>query len=228
MGDTQPHKMNRLVKQVYIYTDSRGRWLNQELQLIRDEGIAFHVTSLSGAGLERLWERAEFDLLNRRVDLVILFGGICNLTDPYYDQEGNRQFWPPFNMDERFKEVETLIRDISQNHLLLNLHAKLCFIQEPGCDLILYNRIRHPVPPPILICQEVFEKNLRVLQKVIREVNNHSNSPTPWALQITHDLRAGQWIPVYHRLYDGLHPTNRIVQKYARVLLQYSRHVLWG
>lgn len=218
--------MNQITKQVYIYTDSRGRWLNHELQLIRDEDITFHVTSLSGAGLDRLWERAESDLLNRNVDLAIIFGGICNLTDPYFDLEGNRQFWPPFNMDDRFRQVETLIWDIAKNHRLLDLETKLCFIQEPGCDLILYNRIRHPVPPPILVCQEVFEKNLCILQKAIREVNNYLNSPTPWALQVTHDLRAGKWMPIYHRLYDGLHPTNRIVQKYAKVFLQYGRHIL--
>lgn len=213
--------MEDLICQVFIYTDSRGLWLRNALTQHRIENVAFHVNARKGAGLHLAWTLAEYDLMTRKVDMVIIATGICDLTERSYNQYGVREYWPPYDSDLRFRWVENTMKDVRNNFLLLDKKASLVFMPEPGADLLIYNRHFHPAQYLKLIAQESFMNNIEKLQKVTRSINDSLGSPTPRWLEATHDRRGHQWVPVYSRLYDGLHPTAAVVDKHAQIISEY-------
>lgn len=210
----------------YVYCDSRGARLHQKLRDLSDFNTAFRVRFKRGATLKQLWELIEYDLLTKRIDLVVIFCGICDLTDRCYSTRGRRLFLPPFNMDERFQEVENTMAAIGSNFSLLNQGNKLCFLPEPGCDLIRMNGIHHPVPWKALVVQSSFEHNLEILQLKSEKINQQLGVPTPWTLEISHNLRHDSWVPVYDRFLDGIHPTDKQATEYSIAIARYVRSAL--
>lgn len=206
---------------VFIYTDSRGLWLRNTLTDHRIEKVTFHVNARKGAGLHLAWTLAEYDLMTRNVDMVIIAVGICDLTDRSYNQYGMREYWPPHDADHRFSWVENTMIAIRNNFNLLDKKASLVFMPEPGADLLIYNRHFHPAEYLKLIMQGSFMGNIEKLQRATRSINDSLGSPTPRWLEATHDRRGRQWMPVYSRLYDGLHPTAAVVNKQAEIISEY-------
>lgn len=202
----------------YVYCDSRGARLHQKLRDLSDFTTKFRVRFKHGATLKQLWEIIEYDLLTKRIDLVVIFCVICNLTDRCYSPRGPRLFLPPFNMDERFEEVENTMAAISSNFSLLNQGNKLCFLPESGCDLIRMNGIYHPVP--------CFEHNLEILQLKAEKINLQFGVPAPWTLEISHDLRHDRWVPLYDRFFDGIHPTDKQAAEYSIAIARYVQSAL--
>lgn len=169
----------------------------------------------------------EHDLLTMEIDMIYIFAGVCNMTDRYIRPNGSLSYWPPFDMDLCFKAIEDTMRDIVRNFELLSQGNKLCFLQEPGLDLVRYNRIAHPVPASILIMQASLEDNLRRLQKITIKLNGRLNIPTPWTLEITHCLRHDEWLPVFDRFSHGLHPTTHQAELYAKKIAKFSKRVIF-
>lgn len=210
----------RSKKYILIVTDSRGSWLNREIQRYQTHLLKFKVIYRRGAGLAVLWEIIEWNLLSRRVDYVFILGGVCDLTDRYL-VNGRRSHWLPEDIDGRFNMVYRLLRDISSNFRLLNTGAKLIFLPEPGLDLIRWNRISHPVPWRFLVEQAELQERLELLQLYTKVINSHLGSITPWSLDITHSFRNGELHPVYDRMRDGLHFSGMQVKKLAQILACY-------
>lgn len=119
--------------------DSRGSWLHRKLSKYQLPHLRFKVVYRKGAGLMKLWEIAEWYLLTWQIDYLILLGGVCDLTERSLIY-GQRQFWPPIDMDRKFEEVYGYMRDIVHNFRLIpsNPQCKLAFLPEPGVDLIKY------------------------------------------------------------------------------------------
>lgn len=57
----------------------------------------------------------EEELLKGQVDLLIIYGGVCNLTDVHYDEFGNRSFWPE-NIHGRVVEIKNLMKGLATNY----------------------------------------------------------------------------------------------------------------
>lgn len=206
---------------MHIYTDSRGLWLRNALRNFRSDRIVYHVNARKGAGLQLAWTLAEYDLLTRKTDMIIIQAGICDLTDRSYNAIGMREYWPPYDSDLRFNWVESTMWTIKHNFTLLDTDASLVFMPEPGADLLIYNRHFHPARYLKLITQESFQSNIEKLQMATSRINDSLGSATPRWLEVTHDRRGNRWVPVYSRLYDGLHPTAAIVDKYAETISDY-------
>lgn len=102
------------------------------------------------ASLKKLWEIAESEILKGPLDIILLFRGICDLTDRHYNWFGQREFWPPADMLPRINEVADLMSSIAKNFTLLNVKVKLCFLPEPGCDLLAYNHCQEPIPRELI------------------------------------------------------------------------------
>lgn len=130
-------------------------------------------------------------------------------------------------MDYRFRDIEHCMKDITSNHKMINPHGKLCFLQEPGLDLIRYNRIVDPIPASCLITQASLEKNLRILQDSAKRLNDDMMMPTPWSLEISHAKRHDKWVPIYERMPDGLHPSRKMLRDLAGVLNHYAQTVIY-
>lgn len=67
--------------QVLIVADSRGAWLSRELgnslHYNQINGVNYHVMYKKDAGLATQWELAEYALFTRKVDILMILGGIC-------------------------------------------------------------------------------------------------------------------------------------------------------
>lgn len=157
---------------------------------------------IRGAGLRRIWEDIEYDILlsNEKLDIVIIYAGVCDITDYHFDRRGRHTVIPPFNMDHRFIDIESCMNDIASNFRMINPSGKLFFLQESGIDVIRYNRIPEPIPASYLIMQASLENNLRVLQKFTKKLNDRLMIPTPWSLEVTNAFRNNKWIPIYVQL----------------------------
>lgn len=212
-------------RRILIVADSRGSWLHNELRPYQSRLWHFKVVYRNGAGLRKLWEIAEWHLLTTKVDYLVMLGGICDLTDLFYFQ-GQREAWPPSDIDGRFDHIYQILRDIASNFKLLNLPCKLTILPEPGLDLIRYNRIPHPVPWYPLVIQAEMEERLELLQAYTRLINSHIGSLTPWSLDVTHSYRNGKLRPIYDRLNDGLHFSRAQVIKLASIIVTFTQHEL--
>lgn len=220
------HRYYKRKQQVLIISDSRGSHLWREFRRTVNNEAYFRVIARKGASLRRLWEIAELEILKGRPDIIIILGGICDLTDRYYTQQGNREFWPPHDFRSRVTEIAELMRSIANNHILLNISVKLCFLPEAGCDLLRYNQVQDPIPRELIKIQEDFEQGLRYLQNTARDLNRLLGMPTPWSLDCTHARRYGRLVPVYWRTSDGLHYSDEQTREMADILCKYIVHVI--
>lgn len=215
------------MKKVLIITDSRGAWLTREVRnFTRDhhfDDIDFRIIYRKGAGLAKIWEIAEFALLTRKIDLLMLLGGICDITGPSRDSRGRRVFWPRGNLPDRIDYVTNIMEDIVSNFQLLQLPCQLCFIPVPGADLIRYNRLHHLIEWDYLIIQEELENFMVSLHAFTRRLNRSLGMPTPWTLDASHTRRNGRLVQVYSRFRDGLHPALSQVKKWAEILVNFAR-----
>lgn len=218
----------RRKKTAVILSDSRGARLGQELRALRSDYIHFRVRVNSGAKLAKLWEFAEYEILFNQPDVIFLYGGVCDLTDRFYTEFGERYFWTPFNIKDRVESIiDTMDMDsIMRNHLIMNTQTKLVFIPECGLDLLRYNGIEHPAPWRCLVAQADLDYNIRRLQTRARVINNTYGIGTPRTLDLTHSRRNGYMMPVYSRLYDGLHPPRSMVRNFARVIHDFTKYFL--
>lgn len=214
---------------IRIYADSRGSWLGRELNRYSSDKYFFTVLFKRGARLADLWELIEYDLLlsDEKIDFIMVYGGICDLTLKYRNSMGRITYWPHEDMEGSFKQVKIAMMEMVNNLKMIRPGLKLCFLPEAGADLLAYNGVMHPVPYKLLIVQETFEVYLRDLQFVTRLINTRTGATTPWSLDATHRWNAGKLIPVYSRSFDGLHLTHQQVKKLASLLTKYAREEIW-
>lgn len=124
-----------------------------------------------------LWEIAERAILTKPVDLIILLGGVCDMTRKIHI--GDRRFyWPLEELDKTFTDISTTMKDIARNYRMLAPFCKFVFLPDPGVDLIRFNRIPHPVPWRELIVQEELEEHLELLHLYTRALNSYMGSLT--------------------------------------------------
>lgn len=170
----------------------------------------------------------EYDLLlsDEKIDFIMVYGGICDLTMKCRNRLGRIAYWPHPNMEGCVKQVKKTMMGMINNLKLIRPGMKLCFLPEAGADLIRYNRVRHPVPYELLIIQETFEQYLRDLQWVTRLINTRTGTTTPWSLDTTHRWNTRRLIPVYGRSIDGLHLAHNQVRRLADILAKYAREEL--
>lgn len=168
----------------------------------------------------KLWNLAEKELTTTEAKLVFIYGGVCNLTDIFYNVQGQRMAWPPSNIIQRVNHICSIMEDIVERFKSLGTNKSLSFIPEAGLNLIKYNVIPEPVGRCYLEAQENLEKSLPDLQIKARYLNSIMNTPTAWTLDATHIKRGRHMIPVYSRLPDGLHPDEKIAKKIASAIAE--------
>lgn len=66
---------------ICVYADSRGAGLPHAIRKYSTNDIDFSVCYLRGATLRLIWEMIEMDLLTSKVDIFIVYAGICDITD---------------------------------------------------------------------------------------------------------------------------------------------------
>lgn len=209
-----------------IVADSRGRLLKPELHRLSDDTVYFNTRFRKGAKLIDLWEIVEEELQKGQTDLLVIYGGICDITDVSFDHRGRRNFWPPDDIRGRFTYIKALLSGLADNYNLLNSSTKVCFIPEPGTSLAMINNIPKPVDDETHTIQMRLEEELTELRCHMKHVNDRMNIITPWTLKVSHVRRNNRWYPVYRRSADGLHPTRNQAYKMALILKEFSERIL--
>lgn len=79
-----------------------------------------------------LRELAEKVLLARKIDILFISGGICDITKARLNNQGRREFWPNLNLEDHFSYIIDIMNGMVNNLTLLDLQCKFCFVPEPG------------------------------------------------------------------------------------------------
>lgn len=209
-----------------MVADSRGTKLGPYLEMHSDQHLSFNLRVKRGGDLLNLWSIAEQEIIDGNADMIFLYGGVCNITDLFYNVQGRRMAWPPANMPKRFNDIcsimETITEEFKKKH-----HGKfLSFVPEAGLNLITYNRIPEPVQRQYTKVQEDLERLLPSLHIKARYLNDLLGSATAWSLDATHSKRGPHMTPVYTRLPDGLHPDDNVAKKIANAICKAARKTI--
>lgn len=187
-----------------VIADSRGRALDSFLD---HDNIL--VSTNSGAKLYQLATRA-LDIISRhQPDVILLMGGINNLTI----------------LDRHTRRVSLIStsRGVMINHLIhkINEAKALIMCAYPNIKLIIggiagmcintYNRL-----PGVATNQWLLDDTITAINAYIRQLNRDSGVPHPRLTSKIHTWRHGRRRHVYKRLYDGLHPGDLILLSWAR------------
>lgn len=205
---------------IWVIADSRGSRLQAYLDYYNTwPNVSFNVLTMKGKKILSLWEKARSLLCGGEADFVYIFGGICDLTSPVYTR-GGRQFWMNTRPRESICNLILKLNEIYDEAMELNLYAKFTFLQELGCDLVRYNRIRRPA---LWMVQQQAELDLWLpaLHRATKDINFRMGVRTPWTLDsiYKHDHRR-RFYPRYYLLTDGLHPTSEITSRIAEQLIK--------
>lgn len=120
--------------------------LGQELRLLFNGNVHYHVLIKSGVRLAQLWEMAEWETLFNRPYLIFILLSICDMTDQCFDANGNRFFWLPWNISARVNQVLSIMDDLAINAQLIGSYTKVCFLPVNGLDINKNNGISDPIP----------------------------------------------------------------------------------
>lgn len=187
-----------------VITDSRGRALDSFLD---NEDIL--VSAHSGATLFQLASRA-VDIINKhQPDIILLMGGINNLT--ILNRQTRRV---SLISTSRGTLISHLIQKINEaKAVILGAHPNIKLIVGgiAGLSLNTYNRIPGESPHQWLI-----DDSITAVNTYIRQMNRDADVPNPRLVSKIHTWRRGRRKHVYKRLYDGLHPGDLVLSSWAR------------
>lgn len=213
-------------KKITVVADSRGSRLGSFLSAHNDEYFSFNSRVKSGGDLMKLWDIAKQELDMNRSDMIFIYGGVCNITDLFYNIQGQRIAWPPSNLTKCINDICSIMESITEQ-FKLKYHGKfLSFVPEAGLDLIVYNHIPEPVQRSYIKSQEELERLLPNLHVKARYLNELMGSATAWSLDATHSKRGPHKIPVYKRLPDGLHPNDNVAKKIATAICKAAKKTI--
>lgn len=191
---------------ICLVTDSRGGFFKFFLDRLNDNvNVEYDVLVLKGRKLEELWLRAKEKIITGECERAYIWGGICNLTSPYY-YNGRRSFWPLKNVEELTLDLTHILNGIVNEILHLGLYGKISFLPETGINLLAYNRVDCPMGW-MLQCHHDISVNIPFLYSAFRNANARLGCTTPWIIDSVYGRnRQGLLYLKHNKLYDGLHP----------------------
>ena len=211
MSDIQP-------KSVLLVTDSRGNSLDYRIpHICKHWNINAKVETLilSGMNLNKAPDKILDYLDGRIVDMIILMVGVNNLTHKHLNG----------HISPRFTEIGNLV-DVMTDHLtfakkeLYKASPNVVIAHITGLSIIEYNRYIDPhyegYPYPFQ--QFVINEGVIYLNQVITLMNTDAGLVSPWIQDTVHCLLRGQRINKYKRFYDGLHPTPKTQDIWAKLI----------
>ena len=129
------------------------------------------------------------------------------------------------HVSPRFTEVGNLV-DVMTDHLtfakkeLYKASPNIVICQITGLSLLHYNRYVDPLYNgyPYPFHQFVINEGIIYVNQVITLMNTDSGLVSPWIQDTVHCLTHGKRINKYQRFYDGLHPTPKTQDIWARLI----------
>lgn len=204
---------------IALFCDSRGGFLQYFLDTGNvNSNIVYTVFTRKGRKLEELWLQAKSKLLSKEFDHVVLWGGICNITSPYFYQ-GVRYFWPMKNITDLAYDLIFVMDSIAKEVIHFGLTGRVTLIPETGANLLMYNQVISP-QPWMMQCQADLNANVPFLLDACKRVNSRMNGYTPWTFDIVYSRsRTGEFYIRQGKLYDGLHPTPMVARDMSKKIM---------
>lgn len=187
-----------------VVADSRGRHLDMVLD---HEEIL--VSFLSGATLHTVALRA-IDIISRyHPDIILVMAGINDITirNRYTGRVSLISNTTSVIIDHlvnRINQAKSMIASASPT-------IKIVIGGIAGINLNAYNRRLGTSP-----LQTVVDNAITAVNSYIRQLNHDSEVPHPRLTSKVHTWRHGRRKNFYSRLYDGLHPSELVLQSWAR------------
>lgn len=208
-----------------IFCDSRSGFLQHFLNTSNlSPNTAYTVFTCKGRRFEELWLQAKHKLLLLEFDHVIVWGGICIITSPYF-YGGRKFFWPLKHVTDLAYDLIFAYELVANEVIHLGLIGKVTIMPETGGDLIMYNQIIAPLPW-MHQCQADLNYNIYYLLMACKRCNRMMGSLTPWTLDAIYGrTKSGALYPRHSRLYDGLHPSPPAAGEMARKIIRFVHEV---
>lgn len=193
--------------------DSRGRGL--EALLNKDGSWAsYEVAVSSGASIGRLRGLLKRKLrYNMCYNLVIIFGGICSITEITYipDRAAILKSENESDILQCYKG-ECDFKQISDTYQIPILLAPVI-----GMDLLAYAGFRDT---KLYEMQPILDRSVVQINRFINEENEKNGLPTPNTSSCIHRCRGRNkgYRTHYNKLYDGCHPTEEVQHSWTEAI----------
>lgn len=204
---------------INIVADSRGGFLQFFLDRHNDNpNVIYSTKTLKGRKLEELWLQAKDMLIARETDHVYIWGGICNLTSPYY-AFGRRSLWLLKSVEELTYDLIHILNTIVSEITFLGLDGKVTFMPETGINLLAYNQVEWPADW-MLQCQHDMAVNIPFLYAAFKNANFRLGCTSPWIMDTVYGRnKQGLMYPKFSKIYDGLHPSPSTAADMAKKII---------
>lgn len=214
-------------KNILLITDSRGKYLQGYLNHHNRNfsKVVYTVEVHKGSKLQRLWRFAKPYLSTRSYDLIYIYGGICDITQKQR-LNGETTYWPNINDGPIGADLISLYHEIANEYANSpdRYTTKMCFIPEVGGNFIVYNQV--PYTDQYIEMQSAIELSLPGIQKAAKDANTLMAISSPWSLDTLYRRnKRGVLVPEYQRLADGIHPSQRMAEKLAIILIKHAHEV---
>lgn len=188
-----------------LICDSRGKSLDEEL--IEQSNISLKILVYSGAKLYQAVKLAVPVIKEDQPDQVYILAGINNLT-----RKDKRTRIVSVASTELYKTTQQFQDEMNFCYALLkktlHLKVKIVFAPITGMSLHQYNKVDSARSQ---IEQEILDKSVIEVNKIIIAFNVNRNCKTPWTHSIIHRHFRGKYHFSYNRLSeDGCHLTSEI------------------
>ena len=195
-----------------VIADSRGRYLHTELGML--SGLHIPVIFKPGADFTRVGGELNYLTRWNKVSSLYILAGITETTwrDPITKRVYAIHNSPQELCADLTEGIELLVR-----HAYVNCGiGKVIMVPIAGIDLARYNGDHMPDPQ-----QHVIDGGLKLVNDNIIALNAAYGLHTPMIHQhIVKSMGHGITKIMYSRLYDGLHPRQDTLERWAGGLLR--------
>lgn len=209
---------------VLLVSDSRGRDLSALLNGINTK-FRFRVEVLPGARIGNLMEKVKqitTEAHNQPYDLIVLFGGVCNITKITY-----MPYRAAIPRKSTINEIMSLFEEECDSLDGIQTGAPMLLTPIVGIDLIQYagqwNEMLYKMQPLV-------DEVTMMINGYIKRINSNRGLPTPNTSSCIHRCRGKNkgYRTHYQKLFDGCHPNEEIKSIWAKAIMDSCWQILMG
>lgn len=210
------------MEKILVVCDSRGKGLERALQRI-DRRRRWDVIIYKGKGMMRLVDQAIKSGYKRNYSIIIIMGGICDLTMLSW-----RERFVRARLTDSDETVEGIFQDVKPAiDLLRTITGKVLIAATYGVDLMKFNTklfgeggyggVRDIAKRRA--DQRKVDYSVDMFNKRVAEINANERLPTiRLGNKVHHRRRSGEQYTTYKLLDDGCHPGDEMVEYNATLM----------
>ena len=203
-----------------IYTDSRGKNLDTFITKHNDTDTQILINYYRGAGIQRIGRKVSAHLNNFPNDMIIFMAGINDVTS---FSEKYHKYWLD-SADGVYEKLATLIGEEDRGLYTRFPNAAIIYAPIVGMDLAIYTGDNDASK------QATLNEAIIKFNNHLTELNEAHSNVTPWTASPVHKHRKKdnnyEYQHHYGYLYDGLHPKDYVLDKWALAIMKMIKKLL--